>query len=334
MVEQLEIEVGEDRYVVVARSPHGRVRETGHRLADAMHVLQPEREPEERVDQCRVVARHQRIVRAAALVDPAGGCDARTGHGRSRRPARRCRPTRSRRWVPRSVDLRRAEQIADDLPVARRYSAGCIVGGPRGGDLGGRPRRPRSWRPAAARAVGARHGGRQAAGRLPRRRRRRTAARPGSRPDGAIGPAMGASGFLRQLNRTLAPGLGWRVYEIALSVGLPAGGHQGGRRMGGRDRGFGARGRGRGAGDHAGRRAGRSLCCRARSTTSSPTCGGRASAGRLVALQVGELDALAGGIAVRRRRRCLLVPAADLPAGLWERLRDREPGLPGGPPRR
>ncbi len=46
---------------------------------------------------------------------------------------------------------------------------------------------------------------------------------------------------------------------------------------------------------------------------------------RLVRLQVGELDALAAGLPGGGDASCLLMPAADLPAGLWERLRNREP---------
>jgi xanthine dehydrogenase accessory factor len=46
---------------------------------------------------------------------------------------------------------------------------------------------------------------------------------------------------------------------------------------------------------------------------------------RLVDLQVSELDALAAGLSTAGDARCLLMPAADLPIGLWERLRNREP---------
>ena len=282
MVEQLEVEVGQDGYVVVARSPHGRVRELGDRLADAVHVLQPEREPEERVDQRRVVARHQGIVRAVGPRRPSGRPRRRTCHGRSRRPARRRRPTRSRRWVPTSdrPSARRAGSRPSARPrIATAPDASSVR--PRGGDLGGRlAHRPRTWRPAAARAVGARHAGRQAVGRLLRHRRRRTAARPGSRRDGAIGPAMGASGFLRQLNRTLAPGLGSRRVRDRLQChGMPSSGHQGGRRLGSaslaalvraaRTRLWRSR-RGVVAWGH---------CCPARSTTSSLTSWRRVSAG-------------------------------------------------------
>ena len=47
--------------------------------------------------------------------------------------------------------------------------------------------------------------------------------------------------------------------------------------------------------------------------------------GRLVDIHVGELDALAAGLSSGGDARCLLMPAADLPTGLWERLRNREP---------
>jgi xanthine dehydrogenase accessory factor len=47
--------------------------------------------------------------------------------------------------------------------------------------------------------------------------------------------------------------------------------------------------------------------------------------GRLVDIKVNELDALAVGLSSGGDARCLLLPAADLPSGLWERLREREP---------
>jgi xanthine dehydrogenase accessory factor len=47
--------------------------------------------------------------------------------------------------------------------------------------------------------------------------------------------------------------------------------------------------------------------------------------GRLVDLRVGEVDAIAAGLACGGDARCLLLPAVDLPADLWPRLRDREP---------
>jgi xanthine dehydrogenase accessory factor len=46
---------------------------------------------------------------------------------------------------------------------------------------------------------------------------------------------------------------------------------------------------------------------------------------RLVELDVAELEALAAGLPNGGDVRCLLMPAADLPEGLWERLRNREP---------
>jgi xanthine dehydrogenase accessory factor len=47
--------------------------------------------------------------------------------------------------------------------------------------------------------------------------------------------------------------------------------------------------------------------------------------GRAVHLQVGELDALAAGLSCGGDARLLLVPATDLPADLWDLLRNREP---------
>nr|WP_240940559.1 XdhC/CoxI family protein [Planosporangium flavigriseum] len=49
------------------------------------------------------------------------------------------------------------------------------------------------------------------------------------------------------------------------------------------------------------------------------------ASGRIVNLHVGDLDAELAGLACGGDARCLLVPAADLPAGLWERLRKRDP---------
>lgn len=51
----------------------------------------------------------------------------------------------------------------------------------------------------------------------------------------------------------------------------------------------------------------------------------RGAGGRLVDLNVGELAADLAGLACGGDARCLLVPAADLPAGLWEPLRERQP---------
>jgi xanthine dehydrogenase accessory factor len=46
---------------------------------------------------------------------------------------------------------------------------------------------------------------------------------------------------------------------------------------------------------------------------------------RLVELHVGELEALAAGLTCGGDARCLMMPAAELPSDLWDRLRDREP---------
>jgi len=47
--------------------------------------------------------------------------------------------------------------------------------------------------------------------------------------------------------------------------------------------------------------------------------------GRLVELEVGEVDALIAGLPGPGSVTCAVVPAADLPAGLWDRLVDRAP---------
>jgi xanthine dehydrogenase accessory factor len=47
--------------------------------------------------------------------------------------------------------------------------------------------------------------------------------------------------------------------------------------------------------------------------------------GRLVDLHVGDLEAAVAGLSCGGDARCLLVPATDLPADLWQRLRDRDP---------
>jgi xanthine dehydrogenase accessory factor len=47
--------------------------------------------------------------------------------------------------------------------------------------------------------------------------------------------------------------------------------------------------------------------------------------GRVVDLHVGDLDAELAGLSCGGDARCLLVPATDLPAGLWDRLRERAP---------
>ena len=48
-------------------------------------------------------------------------------------------------------------------------------------------------------------------------------------------------------------------------------------------------------------------------------------AGRLVDLSLGDLPAQLAGLACGGDARCLVVPAADLPEDLWDRLREREP---------
>lgn len=52
---------------------------------------------------------------------------------------------------------------------------------------------------------------------------------------------------------------------------------------------------------------------------------GTENTGRIVDLRVEERDALAAGLSCGGDARCLLVPAAELPAELWERLTGREP---------
>ncbi len=48
-------------------------------------------------------------------------------------------------------------------------------------------------------------------------------------------------------------------------------------------------------------------------------------AGRVLDLEVSELDALVAGVSGTGRARCLLVAAEDLPADLWDRLVERAP---------
>lgn len=52
---------------------------------------------------------------------------------------------------------------------------------------------------------------------------------------------------------------------------------------------------------------------------------GTASRGRIVDLNVGDVDALVAGLSCGGDARCLLVPATELPEELWERLVRREP---------
>ncbi len=47
--------------------------------------------------------------------------------------------------------------------------------------------------------------------------------------------------------------------------------------------------------------------------------------GRVVELEVGEVEALIAGLPGPGSVSCLVVPAADLPEGLWDRLVDRQP---------
>lgn len=47
--------------------------------------------------------------------------------------------------------------------------------------------------------------------------------------------------------------------------------------------------------------------------------------GRILDLHVGDLEAELAGLSCSGDARCLLVPAVDMPAGLWERLRNRDP---------
>jgi xanthine dehydrogenase accessory factor len=49
------------------------------------------------------------------------------------------------------------------------------------------------------------------------------------------------------------------------------------------------------------------------------------TSGRLVDLRISEVEALVAGLTLPADLRCLLVPATDLPADLWERLRLRQP---------
>jgi xanthine dehydrogenase accessory factor len=51
----------------------------------------------------------------------------------------------------------------------------------------------------------------------------------------------------------------------------------------------------------------------------------RGTTGRIVDVHVGDLDAQLAGLPGGGDARCLLVPATDLPAELWDRLRRREP---------
>src|SRR3954470_20896704 len=52
---ELEVQSDEHGYVVLARAPHGRIGEAGHRFTDRVNVLQTEAEPEERIDERAVM---------------------------------------------------------------------------------------------------------------------------------------------------------------------------------------------------------------------------------------------------------------------------------------
>jgi xanthine dehydrogenase accessory factor len=52
---------------------------------------------------------------------------------------------------------------------------------------------------------------------------------------------------------------------------------------------------------------------------------GEGATGRLVDVRASDVDAMVAGLSCGGDARCLLVPAADLPTDLWERLGEREP---------
>ncbi|MGH8941948.1 MAG: hypothetical protein ACRDWF_03920, partial [Acidimicrobiia bacterium] len=52
---------------------------------------------------------------------------------------------------------------------------------------------------------------------------------------------------------------------------------------------------------------------------------GRRDVGRLIGVEVSEIDALIAGLPASGSARCLLVPADTLPQGLWELAVAREP---------
>ena len=147
-------------------------------------------QPEERVDQRRVVARHQRIVAAARLfgrppsgarrgrgttdASSAGSCTDNAGGLDPRRPQ-----------LGSLVSLRAGSRTRSARPDRDR--AGGAVGRPRRQrPRQSPPRRPRTSRPAVPRADGARRAALPATGPLPRRRRRRTGAVPESRRAAAV----------------------------------------------------------------------------------------------------------------------------------------------------
>jgi xanthine dehydrogenase accessory factor len=51
----------------------------------------------------------------------------------------------------------------------------------------------------------------------------------------------------------------------------------------------------------------------------------RGAAGRLLDVEVGDVEAALAGLSCGGQVQCLLIDAAELPAALWGRLRDREP---------
>jgi xanthine dehydrogenase accessory factor len=51
----------------------------------------------------------------------------------------------------------------------------------------------------------------------------------------------------------------------------------------------------------------------------------RGASGRLVSLEVTEVDALVSGLSCGGKAQCLIVPATDLPDELWQLLRARQP---------
>jgi xanthine dehydrogenase accessory factor len=52
---------------------------------------------------------------------------------------------------------------------------------------------------------------------------------------------------------------------------------------------------------------------------------GRASTGRLVGIEIGEIDALIAGLPVGGSARCLLIPADVMPAAVWDLAAARQP---------
>ncbi len=101
-----------------------------------MRVLVAEREPEPGADQVVVVRGHQRVVRGAALVDPAGGgrgVQVADVLGLLDRVSGGLDPDV---LAPGPARLGGAEQVADDPAVADRHRAGRVVAREERGDLG------------------------------------------------------------------------------------------------------------------------------------------------------------------------------------------------------